>query len=727
MTVASFANHEHREETSQSSIQSEGIQIDCQYNSDILLIACGGISQGMGILPYEFSRITSDFKIKKIFLRDGLQSWYQNGIQPIGNNIEQIVDYLKAFIQEQQIQKVVVTGNSAGGYAAILFSYLLEADVAIAFSPQTFIDSKNRAIFGDSRWQSQLNKLDQSFNNETSSQYFDLIKLWQHNNTIKTQFYIYFCRENHLDTVHAARLQGCHNVNLQAYDGNEHNIVKTLRNIGILKPLLLTKLYPESAQLYHEQGLAYTKQNYLDKAIYSYLRAIEIEPNYLEPYHQLGQIYLKQKKWKQAIAIYQQGIDFGGENAFFFQQLGQICLEQKNWSLAMKNYQKALELDPEFTWLGYEQNRSYKIGQFYNHLGTIFEKQNKWNKAIEFYLQALEIQPSIKSIYTKIRNIQKINFNQIDRIINCYQQAQQKETTFPAEYYITIGDLLTRQEKFDEAANHYRHACYTITSQSRPHFVEKHWTLQQSQGPSFIIIGAAKAGTTSLYHYLSQHPQILPPVKKEVGYFNRSDYLQLDLHWYLSHFPTIPEGKNFITGEATPSYLISDVQEKVFALFPNIKLITLLRDPVERAISHYYHRLKHGWENNSLEVAINSELEMLKELNCQEQIEQFCRKKNSIYLLGGLYVHTLKRWLNVFPQEQILILTNEQLLAEPEQTMKQIYNFLNLTDNPNLKFKKHNVGSYNHQDEQLRESLSQFFRSHNIQLEEYLGMKLDWT
>ncbi|AFZ36255.1 sulfotransferase [Stanieria cyanosphaera PCC 7437] len=720
MTTASFAENESRQQT-------EGIQIDCQYNSDILLIACGGISQGMGILPYEFSRITSDFKVKKIFLKDCLQNWYQNGIKLVGNNIDQIVDYLKSFIQKQDIQKVVVTGNSAGGYAAILFGYLLEADTAIAFSPQTFIDPKNRSIFGDHRWQSQLNKLYQSFNPETSNQYFDLLKLWQNKNTIKTQFYIYFCRENHLDTVHAARLQGCHNVTLQAYDGNEHNIVKTLRNIGILKPLLLTQLYPESAQLYYEQGLAYTKRNYLDKAIYSYLRAIEIEPNYLESYHRLGQLYLQQKKWEQAIAIYQQAIDFSTDNAFFFEQLGQIYLQQKSWSLAQQNYQKALEIDPQCTWLGYEQNRSYKIGQFYNHLGTSFEKQKKWNKAIEFYLQAIAIQPSIKSIYTKIRNIQKINPNQINQIINCYQQAQQKENIFPSEYYITIGDLLTRQEKFDEAAHYYRHACYTITSQSRPNFVEKHWSFQQSQGPNFLIIGAAKAGTTSLYHYLSQHPQILPAVKKEVGYFNRSDNLQPNLNWYLSHFPTIPEETNFITGEATPSYLISDVQEQVFALFPQIKLILVLRNPVERAISHYYHRLKHGWESNSLEIAINSELAMLKQLEHQEQIEQFCREKNSVYLLGGLYVHTIKRWLKIFAKEQLLILTNEQLLSEPEQTMKQIYIFLNLADNHNLQFKKHNVGSYNHQDEQLRENLSQFFISHNTQLEEYLGMKFNWV
>jgi tetratricopeptide (TPR) repeat protein len=727
MTAASFAESESREQTPESLQQAEGIQIDCQYNSNILLITCGGISQGMGIPPYEFSRITSDLKIKKIFLRDCLQSWYQNGIKLVGDSIEQIVSYLKDFIQEEQIQKVVVTGNSAGGYAAILFGYLLEADAAIAFSPQTFIDPKNRSIFGDNRWQSQINKLYKSFNPETSNKYFDLINLWKHNNSIKTQFYIYFGRDHHLDAVHAARLQGCHNVTLQAYDGNEHNIVKTLRNIGILKPLLLTQLYPESAQIYYKQGLAYTKQNYLDKAIYSYLRAIEIEPNYLESYHQLGQIYLKQGEWEQAIAIYQKAIDVSTENAFFFDQLGQIYFQQKNWSLAMQSYQKALEIDPELTWLGSEQNRNYKIGQFYNHLGTVFEKQKKWNQAIEFYLQAIEIQPNIKSIYTKIRNIQKIDPNQIEQILNCYQQAQQRETSFPSEYYITIGDLLTKQEKFDEAANHYRHACYIIASQNRPHFVEKHWNFKQSQGPHFLIIGAAKAGTTSLYHYLSQHPQILPAVKKEVGYFNRSDYLQPDLNWYLSHFPAIPEGTNFITGEATPSYLISDIQEQVFALFPQIKLITILRNPVERAISHYYHRLKHGWENNSLEVAINSELKMLNELDSPERIEQFYREKKSIYLLGGLYIHALKRWLKVFSKKQLLILTNEQLLAEPEQTMKQIYHFLNLADNPNLQFKKHNVGSYNYQDEQFQKNLSEFFRIHNIQLEEYLGMKLNWS
>jgi tetratricopeptide (TPR) repeat protein len=718
MTAATFADR--------SSKQAEGIHIDCHYNSDILLITFGGISQGMGIPPYEFSRITSEFKIKKIFLRDCLQSWYQKGIKNVGNNIEQIVAYLKDFLQKQQIRRVVITGNSAGGYAAILFGHLLEADVAIAFSPQTFLDRDNRSIFGDDRWQPQIDNLYKSINNEISSKYLDLLNLWN-NKPIKTKFYIYFGREHLLDAIHAARLQGCQNVTLQAYDGSEHNIVKTLRDLGILKSILVDQLYQESAQIYYEQATNYTKNNDLKRAIESHLKAIEIEPNDFKYYYQLGQIYFQQKQWEEAAAIYQKAIDLGAEDACLFNRLGQTYLQQHNWSLASKYYQKALEIDPEFTWIGSSEDRIDKIAKFYNQFGSICEKQKKWQQAIEFYLQAIKIKPNLKSIYIKIRNIQKIDFNQIDRIVSCYQQAQQKETIFPLEYYITLGDLLTRQGKFDEAVDSYNRACYIVANESRLHFVEQHWSSQTSQGPNFIIIGAAKAGTTSLYHYLSQHPQILPAVKKEVGFFNHNDYLKLTLNWYLSHFPTIPQSIGFLTGEATPSYLISDIQQQVFEFFPQIKLIAILRNPVERAISHYYHRFKHGWENNSLEQAINSELAMSEELAHSEQIEQFYREKGLVYLLGGLYFHHLKRWMTVFPRQQFLILTNEQLLNEPESTMKQIYDFLALPDNQNLKFKKHNVGYYNDCSDPLREKLNEFFSSHNAQLEQELGIELNWT
>ncbi|WP_287276577.1 MULTISPECIES: sulfotransferase domain-containing protein [unclassified Okeania] len=113
--------------------------------------------------------------------------------------------------------------------------------------------------------------------------------------------------------------------------------------------------------------------------------------------------------------------------------------------------------------------------------------------------------------------------------------------------------------------------------------------------PSFIIIGAQKRGTTSLYNYMIEHPQILPASKKELHFFNwvskpgnRKKPEGVD--WYLSQFPTIPDGKNLITGEATPDYLVDPhTPQRMFNLVPDVKLIVLLRNPIDRAVSHYHH------------------------------------------------------------------------------------------------------------------------------------------
>ena len=112
--------------------------------------------------------------------------------------------------------------------------------------------------------------------------------------------------------------------------------------------------------------------------------------------------------------------------------------------------------------------------------------------------------------------------------------------------------------------------------------------------PSFIIVGAARSGTTSLYEYLENHPSVLPPVKKETGFFNYA--YNNNSNWYKMYFPTIAEKQkaeniqknSIITGEATPSYLIDPrVPKRISSLLPKIKLIILLRNPIDRAISHY--------------------------------------------------------------------------------------------------------------------------------------------
>src|SRR5690606_33886153 len=122
--------------------------------------------------------------------------------------------------------------------------------------------------------------------------------------------------------------------------------------------------------------------------------------------------------------------------------------------------------------------------------------------------------------------------------------------------------------------------------------------------PDFIIVGAQKAGTTSLFHYLSEHPQIISPYKKEVHYFDGGLNPEIDTFkkgekWYRSNFPRKPKSKSIKTFEASPLYLFNPLApQRIKDLLPNVKLIILLRDPVERAISQYHHENKKTkWDN----------------------------------------------------------------------------------------------------------------------------------
>ena len=122
--------------------------------------------------------------------------------------------------------------------------------------------------------------------------------------------------------------------------------------------------------------------------------------------------------------------------------------------------------------------------------------------------------------------------------------------------------------------------------------------------PDFLISGAQRGGTTSLYNYLQAHPCFELPTTKELHFFDRK--FHRGLAWYRAHFPTYLEkcfaqriqGRAFLTGEATPNYLFHPlVSRRVAEVLPRVKLIVLLRNPVDRAFSHYHHILDLGYEH----------------------------------------------------------------------------------------------------------------------------------
>lgn len=254
--------------------------------------------------------------------------------------------------------------------------------------------------------------------------------------------------------------------------------------------------------------------------------------------------------------------------------------------------------------------------------------------------------------------------------------------------------------------------------------------------PNFIIIGAQKAGTTSLYKYLIQHPFVKSPITKELHFFDTN--FGRGLNWYRSQFPLLfnlpntSNHHNFITGEASPAYIFHPYSAKrIAATIPNVKLILLLRNPVDRAYSQYNMQKARGRETLSFAEAIEKEEERLK-----GELEKILEHEYTTYysynyfaysyLSRGIYINQIKDWVNLFPKEQLLILKSEDLFSNTNTVFEQVVNFLNLPQFELPDFKKYNAISYVELDGNIRKDLINYFHPHNEALYEYLGRDFGW-
>jgi hypothetical protein len=182
--------------------------------------------------------------------------------------------------------------------------------------------------------------------------------------------------------------------------------------------------------------------------------------------------------------------------------------------------------------------------------------------------------------------------------------------------------------------------------------------------PYFIGIGAQKSGTSWIYANLSSHPEINMPVK-EIHFFSRKRFEEKGVRWYESHF----KKKDMKNGEFSTSYLYDDKSAKrIYDLYPNVKLITVLRNPVDRAYSNYNNDIMSGKINNNIDFSS-------------------ALKEHPEYIEQGFYYKQLKRYFKYFSRGNIKILIYEDIKNSPKLFMREIYEFLNVDSNfisPNL-------------------------------------------
>jgi len=248
--------------------------------------------------------------------------------------------------------------------------------------------------------------------------------------------------------------------------------------------------------------------------------------------------------------------------------------------------------------------------------------------------------------------------------------------------------------------------------------------------PSFLILGAHKSGTSSLYAYLHAHPQVVGAAWKELYFFGPR--FSKGTRWYRAHFPLRRrlERENAVTGEATPYYLFHPcAAEQVTRTLPDARLIVLLRNPVDRAISHYWHQVSRGRERLPLPDALDAEPERLG--NAEDVLRADCSRPcynhlHFAYTGRGLYAKQLKRYDRHFDRGQLLVLKSEDFFDRPQRTFDRVTDFLGLQPWSLQQKKPRNTGSYPETSTATRARLERFFRPHNRALYEHLGTDEAW-
>jgi hypothetical protein len=292
------------------------------------------------------------------------------------------------------------------------------------------------------------------------------------------------------------------------------------------------------------------------------------------------------------------------------------------------------------------------------------------DEAAQLLLRAIQGDPRKFEYFSRLMNISRRVSDKAAVVAALRKVIEQNRHCVPAfralaQYCGLMGDIVGATEALRRGvrAKHARHAQDLGTSPTNPRF---------------IIIGAEKCGTTSLYDDICRHPQVLSALEKEPYYF--SEMYDRGRDWYMANFPHIREGSNLITGEASTMYLTdAHAAGRVAADLPNVRLLVIMRDPVARAVSQYNQLAKLGRIKKSLDQAFAAEFEVLRTAGDDLYgARQQCYEAGKACLWRSLYMIFVERWLGYFPPTQLLALRSEDYFGDAEATMGRVWMFLGL-------------------------------------------------
>jgi hypothetical protein len=254
---------------------------------------------------------------------------------------------------------------------------------------------------------------------------------------------------------------------------------------------------------------------------------------------------------------------------------------------------------------------------------------------------------------------------------------------------------------------------------SKHHFGDLHHPDAPPTAPRFLIIGQEKAATTTLFQSLLRHPRMVAPLLKEPNFW--SLYYHFGEPWYHSVLPRFSEGSNLFTGESSTTYLIHrDAPERVFQFHPRMKLIVMLRDSVSRVHSHYWMEKTSGAKTDSFENLANEVLQASPFASIDYEPSSKRSLPHNIFY-RSISLPCIKRWLQFFPPEQLLILRFQDVRQDLKSVVHRACRFLEVPPFEPEAELHFNVGRYPPMQEELRERLNAWYAPHEEALEAFLA------
>ncbi|MEM8862114.1 MAG: sulfotransferase domain-containing protein [Chloroflexota bacterium] len=420
-------------------------------------------------------------------------------------------------------------------------------------------------------------------------------------------------------------------------------------------------------------------------------------------YHHYGMALINVSTPSMAKQAFEMSLHHIPDAYWSYFELGMIFFREQKFKSAEKCFRQVIQLTADHDWV--------YLYLAHSLVAQDFEKNS--DEVIDLYIEFAKRQPNNPAPYHQLRNFlflvpskHKLLADQLEEIIQ-----QNPDCEFP---YWMLGWIKSAQFQPARGMAYFKKVFAVRHKQKNVQYADILNPESKTISPQFVILGLLKSGTTSLFHWLEQHPNFIPPLQKEARFLNY--YFECGFKWYREQFPRVQNQDGLITGEASPGYIYCANRAKSFKEeFPDIKLILLHRNPIERAYSEYQMRRRNGTESRSWGEAAVSEIKErgneLPELSTDFSIEKG-------YLARSCTLLPLQQWLEVFPKEQFLLIKSEALFKDPAAVVNGVCDFLEISHFEAPSYIPHNKGAYSKKIEpEIVERLEAYFRPH----EEALG------